>query len=229
MKLKDGESQYTPQYVAAYTVQMTSKLTGIPVRSIVRDAGSIVDTIFNALGGEADYNWLKQVYSISSQENLSLYVQMMIEAQRQGNTKLAGEIKTDLNKAGIDNDKIGSKIRSVVKKELVSDEAVDPRIDAAAHAKQEMEIDEYRRNVMELAGEGYAQDIIESAIKTRINQLNGDEEADPEEEMKVPYEDLFADVLGGEIEEDAVSIYGSSDVAAAVDKFDGTPKSLEGF
>ena len=229
MKLKDGESQYTPQYVAAYTVQMTSKLTGIPVRSIVRDAGSIVDTIFNALGGEADYNWLKQVYSISSQENLSLYVQMMIEAQRQGNTKLAGEIKTDLNKAGIDNDKIGSKIRSVVKKELVSDEAVDPRIDAAAHAKQEMEIDEYRRNVMELAGEGYAQDIIESAIKTRINQLNGDEEADPEEEMKVPYEDLFADVLGGEIEEDAVSIYGSSDVAAAVDKFDGTPKSLEDF
>ena len=82
---------------------------------------------------------------------------------------------------------------------------------------------------MELAGEGYAQDIIESAIKTRINQLTGDEETDPEEEEKVPYEDLFEDVLGGEIKEDEISIYGSSDVTAAVEKFDGTPKSLQDF
>ena len=118
MKLKDGESQYTPQYVAAYTVQMTSKLTGIPIRSIVRDAGSLVDTVFNAIGGEADYHWLQQVYSISSQENLTLYVQMMVEAKRQGKSELAAKIKTDLNKAGIDNDKISSKIRSVIKKEL---------------------------------------------------------------------------------------------------------------
>lgn len=35
-KLKDGTSKYTPQYVAVYTAQMASKLTGIPLESYKR-------------------------------------------------------------------------------------------------------------------------------------------------------------------------------------------------
>lgn len=72
-KLKDGTSKYTPQYVAVYTAQMASKLTGIPIKSLTRDMGAVIDSIFDSAGGKADYTWLKQKYDMGSKENLEMY------------------------------------------------------------------------------------------------------------------------------------------------------------
>ena len=96
-KLKDGTSKYTPQYVAVYTAQMASKLTGIPIKSLTRDMGAVIDSIFDSAGGKADYTWLKQKYDMGSKENLENVYKMMIQAHRNGDQEFPEENLTEMN------------------------------------------------------------------------------------------------------------------------------------
>lgn len=230
-QLQDGSSKYTPQEVVIYTTRMASKTLGVPVNSIVRDAGAIADTAINAFGSEtSDYKWLKQKYDIGSKQNLNLYVGMMIEAHRNNDIELQQRIKDDLNAAEIDNDTISSKIKSLIKGELISKDHVDPRIDAAAQAKMEMDLDTYESAIDELMVEGYAGKLIGSAIESRMTQLSTGDDIDWEAEAALEPDELYGEILTGKPEEEGEwSIYGTGDIINAIEMFDNTAKSLDTF
>lgn len=231
-KLVKGESKLTPQAVVLDVIQNTSKLIGSPVKSGTRDFRAIVDTVINELGSEsADYAWLKRKYAIGSKENLNLYVGMMIEAHRNNDMELQQRIKDDLNAAKIDNDTISSKIKSLIKGELISKDHVDPRIDAAAQAKMEMDLDTYESAIDELMAEGYAGKLIGSAIESRMTQLSTGEDIDWEAEAALEPDELYGEILTGETEdgEEEWNMYSYGDVINAIELFESTPKSLETF
>lgn len=232
-KLKDGTSKYTPQYVAVYTAQMASKLTGIPIKSLTRDMGAVIDSIFDSAGGKADYTWLKQKYDMGSKENLEMYTKMMIQAHRNGDQDFQKKIKDDLNKAGIDNDTITNKIKTVIKSELIGKDSVNPLVEAAAQAKQSYDLEAYEDAVSQLTSQGYATKIVKSAIDARIKQLEGKEEIDWEAEVQTEPDSLYGDIL---MEQDAaedsssVTLYSNSDLLAAIGQYDNkNAKSLDPF
>lgn len=232
-KLKDGTSKYTPQYVAVYTAQMASKLTGIPIKSLTRDMGAVIDSIFDSAGGKADYTWLKQKYDMGSKENLEMYTKMMIQAHRNGDQDFQKKIKDDLNKAGIDNDTITNKIKTVIKSELIAKDSVNPLVEAAAQAKQSYDLEAYEDAVSQLTSQGYATKIVKSAIDARIKQLEGKEEIDWEAEVQTEPDSLYGDIL---MEQDAaedsssVTLYSNSDLLAAIGRYDNkNAKSLDPF
>lgn len=227
-KLAKGESKLTPQAVVLDVIQNTSKLIGSPVKSGTRDFRAIVDTVINEFGSKsADYAWLKQKYAIGSKENLNLYVGMMIEAQRNGDKELQKRIKTDLNKAEIDNETITAKIKSLIKGELISKDHVDPRIEEAAQARMAADTESYKAAVNELIAEGYAGKLVSSAVDTRINQLSGEEEIDWEEEAATDPDELYGEILTGEVEEEDWDIYSSADILKAVDQVGITIDTLK--
>ena len=140
-KLYEGDSSLTPQYVASYTIQMSSKLLGVPIRTISRDAGAIIDTARNIAGGEADYKWLRQKYDIGHDDNRKMYAKMILEAEEAGNTSLADTIRADMVAAGADSEKINSAIDGIVKKRYEDDD----RIQQAAQARIDGKPEEYKR------------------------------------------------------------------------------------
>lgn len=229
-KLAKGESKLTPQAVVLDVIQNTSKLIGSPVKSGTRDLRAIVDTAINEFGSEStDYAWLKQKYAIGSKENLNLYVGMMIEAHRNNDMELQQRIKDDLNAAKIDNDTISSKIKSLIKGELISKDHVDPRIEEAAQARMAADTESYKAAVSELIAEGYAGKLVSSAVDTRINQLSGEEEIDWEEEAATDPDELYGEILTGEAEEEDWDIYSSADILKAVDQVGTTMESAKAF
>lgn len=229
-KLADGESSLTPQAVIIDVIQSGSKLFGSPVKSATRDLRAIVDTVINEHGSDSvDYTWLKQKYAIGNKDNLNLYAGMMIEAQRNGDKDLQKRIKTDLNKAEIDNETISNKIKSLIKGELISKDYIDPRIETAAQAKMEADTEAYKAAVGELIAEGYAGKLVTSVVDSRINQLNTGEEIDWEAEAKTDPDELYGEILTGEEDEEEWSIYSSRDILGAVEQVDNTVKSLDAF
>lgn len=232
-KLKDGTSKYTPQYVAVYTAQMASKLTGIPIKSLTRDMGAVIDSIFDSAGGKADYTWLKQKYDKGSKENLEMYTKMMIQAHRNGDQDFQKKIKDDLNKAGIDNDTITNKIKTVIKSELIGKDSVNPLVEAAAQAKQSYDLEAYEDAVSQLTSQGYATKIVKSAIDARIKQLEGKEEIDWEAEVQTEPDSLYGDILtdqGASEDSSSVKFYSNSDLLAAIGQYDNkNAKSLDPF
>lgn len=232
-KLKDGTSKYTPQYVAVYTAQMASKLTGIPIKSLTRDMGAVIDSIFDSAGGKADYTWLKQKYDMGSKENLEMYTKMMIQAHRNGDQDFQKKIKDDLNKAGIDNDTITNKIKTVIKSELIGKDSVNPLVEAAAQAKQSYDLEAYEDAVSQLTSQGYATKIVKSAIDARIKQLEGKEEIDWEAEVQTELDSLYGDILtdqGASEDSSSVKFYSNSDLLAAIGQYDNkNAKSLDPF
>ena len=232
-KLKDGTSKYTPQYVAVYTAQMASKLTGIPIKSLTRDMGAVIDSIFDSAGGKADYTWLKQKYDMGSKENLEMYTKMMIQAHRNGDQDFQKKIKDDLNKEGIDNDTITNKIKTVIKSELIGKDSVNPLVEAAAQAKQSYDLEAYEDAVSQLTSQGYATKIVKSAIDARIKQLEGKEEIDWEAEVQTEPDSLYGDILtdqGASEDSSSVKFYSNSDLLAAIGQYDNkNAKSLDPF
>lgn len=230
-KLWKGESPRTPAWVIQNSVRAVSKLFGLPVNSVMRDAGALIDTAMNCYGGGADYTWLKQQYAIGSKENLTMYASVLLEAQRAGNKELSDKIKNELNQAGYSNDDISAKIKSIVKAELVSKDFVHPQIEAAAQAKIKFDTKAYESAAKALGSEGYTQKMIASAVKTRVGQLTGDEdETDPKSEIKVSAEEVVNEGIGaGEDEELEDTLYDSSDLERAIEQIGNTRESLKAF
>lgn len=233
-QLREGKSQYTPQYVAIYSAQMASKLTGIPIKGLTRDMGAVADTIFDSIGGKADYAWLKQKYDIGSKQNLNMYVGMMVQAHRSGDQDFQQKIKTELNKAGIDNDTITKKIKTIIKSELITKTTVNPLVDAAAQAKTAYDLEKYEKIAEQLTAQGYAPKLVKSAIDARIKQLEGSgDDIDWEEEAETEPDSLYGDILmDQDASEDSSSVtfYSNSDLLAAIGQYDNkNAKSLDPF
>lgn len=230
-----GDSKYTPQYIAYYSLMQASKITGLPLGNIMKEAKGMLDTAFNAVAEGtgnrdihwfSDYEWLKQRYDLGSKENLQLYASMMINARRSGDSELEAKIKADLNQAGIDNDTIGKKIKSLIKAELITDKSVDPRIDMAAQAILSSETEIYDKSITQLMQEGYSAKLIGSAVDKRMKQLQGEDEVDWDEEEKVNPDDLYEDILGGDADDkvERKTQYKTSDLLGAIEKIESTNK-----
>ena len=219
----------TPQYTAVYASKMLGNFFGIPSSNIAREIETGLNVYHQYInkGVEDDYKWARQKYEIKNKSNLTIYVDMMIEAQRNGDKDLEKRIKTDLNKAEIDNETITAKIKSLIKGELISKDHVDPRIEEAAQARMAADTESYKAAVSELIAEGYAGKLVSSAVDTRINQLSGEEEIDWEEEAATDPDELYGEILTGEVEEEDWDIYSSADILKAVDQVGITIDTLK--
>lgn len=230
-KVAEGDNTLTPRYTAVYASKMLGNLLGTPASNIMRETETALNVYHQYInrGLEDDYKWARQKYEIKSKSNLGLYVDMMIEAQRNGDKDLEKRIKTDLNKAEIDNETITAKIKSLIKGELISKDHVDPRIEEAAQARMAADTESYKAAVSELIAEGYAGKLVSSAVDTRINQLSGKEEIDWEEEAATDPDELYGEILTGEAEEEDWDIYSSADILKAVDQVGTTMESAKAF
>lgn len=229
-KLRKGTNDLTPQATIIDAVISCSKFLGSPAKSMTRDAHALLDSAINGMGSKsADYAWLKQTYNMGSEKNLELYAGMMIEANRSGNKDLEKHIKMDLNKAGIENDDISGKIKTLIKGELISKKSVNPLVDEAAQAKAEMDLDTYESDVNALMQEGYAGKLIGAAIESRMNQLKTGEETDWEAEAATDPDDLYGEILTGKESVDDWELYSLEDILEAVKMFENTPESLKAF
>lgn len=228
-KVIEGDNTMTPQYTAVYASKMLGNFFGIPSSNIAREIETGLNVYHQYInkGVEDDYKWARQKYEIKNKSNLTIYVDMMIEAQRNGNKDLEKRIKTDLNKAEIDNETITAKIKSLIKGELISKDHVDPRIEEAAQARMAADTESYKVAVSELIAEGYAGKLVSSAVDTRINQLSGEEEIDWEEEAATDPDELYGEILTGEVEEEDWDIYSSADILKAVDQVGITIDTLK--
>lgn len=110
--------KYTPQYAFLEALRSTSALTGIPIKSITRDALSIIDTTVSSLSGTGEYEAAKMIYGLSLKDNKSLYVSMMMNATEAGDKALADKIKRDLLDAGYTEDDIEKQMNQEVNKEI---------------------------------------------------------------------------------------------------------------
>lgn len=228
-KVIEGDNTMTPQYTAVYASKMLGNFFGIPSSNIAREIETGLNVYHQYInkGVEDDYKWARQKYEIKNKSNLTIYVDMMIEAQRNGNKDLEKRIKTDLNKAEIDNETITAKIKSLIKGELISKDHVDPRIEEAAQARMAADTESYKAAVSELIAEGYAGKLVSSAVDTRINQLSGEEEIDWEEEAATDPDELYGEILTGEAEGEDWDIYSSADILKAVDQVGTTMDTLK--
>lgn len=202
-KLYEGDSSLTPQYVASYTIQMSSKLLGVPIRTISRDAGAIIDTAKDIAGGEADYKWLRQKYDIGHDDNRKMYAKIILEAEEAGNTSLADTIRSDMIAAGVDPEKIESAIDGIIKKRYEDDE----RIQQAAQARIDGRPEEYKRLYEDILAdpvyEGQYPEQVQKLIKSAQGKLKeaqknadyiGDEgeEEEKAEDQEETYTSIYA-------------------------------------
>lgn len=117
-KAMQKTGKYAPQYAFLEALRSTSALTGIPIKSITRDALSIIDTTVSSLSGAGEYEATKMKYGLSLKDNKSLYVSMMMNATEAGDKALADKIKRDLMDAGYTEDDIKKQMNQEVNKEI---------------------------------------------------------------------------------------------------------------
>lgn len=117
-KVLQGDGKYTPQYAFLEALRSTSALTGIPIKSITKDALAIIDTVVGSLSGTGEYEATKMKYGMSLKDNKSLYVSMMMNASEAGDKALADKIKRDLLAAGYTEDDIEKQMNQEVNKEI---------------------------------------------------------------------------------------------------------------
>lgn len=117
-KAMQKTGKYTPQYAFLEALRSSSALTGIPIKSITRDALSIIDTTVSSLSGAGEYEATKMKYGLSLKDNKSLYVSMMMNATEARDKELVDKIKRDLMDAGYTEDDIEKQMNQEVNKEI---------------------------------------------------------------------------------------------------------------
>lgn len=117
-KAMQKTGKYTPQYAFLEALRSTSALTGIPIKSITRDALSIIDTTVSSLSGAGEYEATKMKYGLSLKDNKSLYVSMMMNATEARDKELVDKIKRDLMDSGYTEDDIEKQMNQEVNKEI---------------------------------------------------------------------------------------------------------------
>ena len=172
-QLKKGESQYTPQYVALYTLQTMSKATSVPIKSLTRDTFSIIDSVMQGIGGETDYRWIQQKYDISQKKNLGMYVGMILKAESQGEKDLSVTIYNDLIDAGFDNKTVNQRIKKELKKAIKE----DPLLEKLVDAKMSSNTKEAEKIYQELLSTGYNSDLVIAVAKSAVDKGSNESDA----------------------------------------------------
>lgn len=117
-KYAEGDSQYTPQHLFIETTKSLSALSGIPIENLMRDSTAIINFVCDTAGGETNYKQTKRTYAIGAEDNLGMYVEMMMDAEDVGNGKLAEEIKKDMLNAGVPEETIEDRKNYIINKTI---------------------------------------------------------------------------------------------------------------
>lgn len=128
-----GSGKKTREEALANMFAACSKLFGLPVANIKRDAMAVVRTAVQATGSVAlEYEFEKFTYNIYSTANKSRYLNLAFKALEQGDLTTYEHIRKELKDfMALDNSSVDSSMRSKLDKERENDE--DFRLpDAAA-------------------------------------------------------------------------------------------------
>lgn len=211
----NGDSNYTIPYLLMETMDSTSIITGIPVRSLNRDITKpLIRSLYSALDGD-EYRAMKLKYDIGSEKNLGYYAEMMVDAMLAGNSAKMEQIKADMLEAGLEKEDISSRYDSKYR-EYLKDNV--PEIEEAAQARIDGKPEEYKRLYDELVAAGYDPTYVKKAIDTATNKLRSGAEGSEEETEEKKEEEPKAE-----------SIYSTYDLLAGVEQVSNTTQSLKAF
>lgn len=164
-----GESKYSLFWQIRNSAASISKLTGVPVSSALRDLEALVKGSTQAIGEAGapterlEYLMDTAFYPVTK-TNLSRYAGHIHRALQAGNTKLASDIQSELEKNGVDEDQIATAMRKRLKEE-------EPRVAEGGKAKMDGDLTGYRDLVMDMKADGYVQDWVVGAINGWITQV----------------------------------------------------------
>ena len=210
-----GDSKYTIPYLLMETMDSTSIITGIPVRSLNRDITKpLIRSLYSVLDGD-EYRAMKLKHDIGSEKNLGYYAEMMVDAMLAGDSAKMEQIKADMLEAGLEKEDISSRYDSKYK-EYLKDNV--PEIEEAAQARIDGNPEEYKRLYDDLVAAGYDPSYVKKAIDTATNKLRSGAEESEEgtEENK-------------EEEPKVESIYSTYDLLSGVEQVSNTTQSLKAF
>lgn len=205
-KFFKGESKYSLFWQIRNSAASISKLTGVPVSSALRDLEALVKGSTQALGEAGapterlEYLMDTAFYPVTK-TNLSRYAGHIHRALQAGNTKLASDIQSELEKNGVDEDQIATAMRKRLKEE-------EPRVAEGGKAKMDGDLTGYRDLVMDMKADGYVQDWVVGAINSWINQAEKDQNKSDNQEAEDKKEK-------DETQEE--SVYEASDAIEAVE------------
>lgn len=204
-KFVAGESKYTPTGILYKWMNPLSRLTGIPIGNLLRDAGAVVDTALDITEMDTgDYWKTKRIYDMSNPDNVTMYTKKALKAYREGKGELGGRILSDLIKAGQTETRVDSAMKTGLKNE--------PLIQEAADAMLNWDLDTYESKIDEVASRGIDKDLVVKAVDTVINkkkkELEGGTE-ETQEESTTPEET-------GPAEQKEVQLYDMSNVNEAL-------------
>lgn len=205
-KFFKGESTYSLFWQIRNSAASISKLTGVPVSSALRDLEALVKGSTQALGEAGapterlEYLMDTAFYPVTK-TNLSRYAGHIHRALQAGNTKLASDIQSELEKNGVDEDQIATAMRKRLKEE-------EPRVAEGGKAKMDGDLTGYRDLVMDMKADGYVQDWVVGAINSWINQAEKDQNKSDNQEAEDKKEK-------DETQEE--SVYEASDAIEAVE------------
>ena len=204
-KFVAGESKYTPTGILYKWMNPLSRLTGIPIGNLLRDAGAVVDTALDITEMDTgDYWKTKRIYDMSNPDNVTMYTKKALKAYREGKGELGGRILSDLIKAGQTETKVDSAMKTGLKNE--------PLIQEAADAMLNWDLDTYESKIDEVASRGIDKDLVVKAVDTVINKKKKELERGTEETQ----EESTTPEETGPAEQKEVQLYDMSNVNEAL-------------
>ena len=200
-----GESPYTIPYLISDSAKALSKLTGVPVENFMRVIENGGRTLINAF--EADdlkYQSKRLEKDIRSEKNINEYVTLMMKELLKGNEDLADQVYDDLEKNGIDTEKIEDSMNKLLK--------TDERIIDAAERRMKSDMEGFDSIVDDMVEMGYPEELVLSAVNSAINNIK--------KEQKEASGEIAQEEKGEEEEkeEGLMSRYSSQDLIYAIEE-----------
>lgn len=197
----NGNSKYSAAYLVKDSVASLSKLTGIPLASVIRGLESATNGGLNLLKDfgvpvtRLQYT-LDMFYYPINKDNASLYAGYLYEALQEGDTVFADKIRGALTTAG----KSAKEIDALLRKQLLEK---DPDVQLAAEARMRGDLEAYKQLAHQIGEKGFGLDIAIGAINSYITKA---------EKEQGKTESVIEEKADEETEENFPSLYKSSDV-----------------
>ena len=162
-KYFNGESKYTLGNNILYSTKALSSFTGVAFYGAQRDINALIDTAIEAVGADG-LNYEKQKLtglSLGSSNNVSYYLGKAMQAYKEDHKALGDKIVSDMIKAGISEDKINDKKKTLLKENEDMQSLIDDTL-----SDNEQAADKTRAALIK---QGYSDDMIDSVLKSGIN------------------------------------------------------------
>ena len=162
-KYFNGESKYTLGNNILYSTKALSSFTGVAFYGAQRDINALIDTAIEAVGADR-LNYEKQKLtglSLGSSNNVNYYLSKAMQAYKEDHKALGDKIVSDVIKAGISEDKINDKKKTLLKANEDMQSLIDDTLSG-----NEQAADKTRAALIK---QGYSDDMIDSVLKSGIN------------------------------------------------------------